>query len=416
MAHTPEAPPTLSDAPAEQPFDGVILLLAGALMTLGFVMVYSASVTIAGAELDLRRWWNTPLRQSIFALAGFGAMLFAAHCDYRWLAWTRRGTGWRAGTLYVLAALALVAMLLIGTETLGAQRSIAVLRQPFTLSFQPAEAAKVALVIWLAALLTRLQAPQSDRPGAPPRLHNFRHGFLPAILSAGLLIGLTGIEDFGTAALMGAVTLALLFLAGARWRHILATGLLGVAGGGILLAMEPYRLQRLFTFFSTAPDPQGDGYQVDQSMLAIGSGGWFGRGLGAGVQKYGYLPQQNNDFILATVCEELGIIGGLAVITLFVLLLWRGWRLARRAPDGFGRLLASGLTLLLCLQAAFNVGVVTNSVPTKGISLPFVSAGGSGVLFLGLAAGLLAAVGRPRSAAGDQPAARRHPHVVSCET
>ncbi|MGD8453105.1 MAG: putative peptidoglycan glycosyltransferase FtsW [Phycisphaerae bacterium] len=416
MADTRAASPTLPDQPAALPFDPVILLVAGALMTLGCVMVYSASVTVAGAELDWRRWWNTPWRQSVFALLGFGAMLFAAHCDYRWLSWTRRRDGWRAAVLYVLAALLLVAMLVVGTETLGAQRSIVVFRHPFPLSFQPAEPAKVILVIWLAALLARLQTPQGDRLNAPPRLHNLRRGFLPAVLSAGLLIGLTGVEDFGTAALMGTVTLALLFLAGARWWHMLSMGLLGLAGGVILLVKDSYRLQRLMTFFSEAPDPRGEGYQVDQSMLAIGSGGWFGRGLGAGVQKYGYLPQQNNDFILATVCEELGAIGGLVVIALFLVLLWRGWRLARRAPDTFGRLLAGGLTLLLCLQAAFNVGVVTNSVPTKGISLPFVSAGGSGVLFLGLAAGLLAAVGRPRAEPKQNPTARRRTHVVSQQT
>ena len=148
-------------------------------------------------------------------------------------------------------------------------------------------------------------------------------------------------------------------------------------------------------FLPEAPDPQGAGYQIDQALIAIGSGGWCGRGLGAGVQKL-YLPQANNDFILAIICEELGIVGGLTIVGLFVLLLWRGWWIARQAPDRFGQLLALGLTLTITLQAAFNVAVVTDSVPTKGISLPFVSTGGSGVMFLGLAAGLLAAVGGQR--------------------
>jgi len=370
---------------AERRYDSVILLLVGGLMVLGAVMVYSASVTVHGPALDWRQWWNTPLRQSVFAVVGLLAMLYVAHLDYRLWAWERRGEGWWSGALFALAALLLVVMLIpgVGASRLGAQRSIVVLRRPFTLSFQPAELAKVVLVIWLAALLTR--------PGCNVRA--LRNGYLPAVLSGGLLVGLTGIEDYGTAALMGVVLLGVLWLAGARWQHLAGTVLAGAAGGAGLLLLKPYRLPRLLAFVSGDADPSAEGYQVAQSLIAIGSGGWWGRGLGAGVQKYGYLPQDNNDFIFAIVCEELGIVGGMAVIAVFLLLLWRGWGIAWRAGDPFGRLLAAGITLLLCLQAAFNVGVVTNSVPTKGISLPFVSAGGSGVLFLGMAAGLLAAVG-----------------------
>jgi cell division protein FtsW len=165
----------------------------------------------------------------------------------------------------------------------------------------------------------------------------------------------------------------------------------------VLVLVKQHRIDRIQSFFSKAPDMSGAGYQINQALLAIGSGGWFGRGLGAGVQKYGYLPQDNNDFILAIICEELGVVGGIVVVALFLTLLWRGWRISVNAPDNFGRLLALGLTLTICIQAAMNIGVVTKSIPTKGISLPFVSAGGSGVVFLGLAAGLLAAVGRRRT-------------------
>jgi len=400
MAAPPQAAsveqPARSSAATARPYDSVVLLLAGALMTLGVVMVYSASVTVTGAELDWRRWWNTPLRQSVFALAGFVGMLFAAHCDHRWLVWERRGGYWRAGTLYLLALALLGAVLVVGREALGAQRALVVLRSPFTLSFQPSELAKVVLVIWLAALLSRFGTPDFGRAGGPPRIRSFLRGFVPAITSAGVLIALTGIEDFGTAALMGVVAMAMLVLGGARWLHLLGAGALGLLGGAGLLLLKPHRVQRVLTFLSEAPDPQGAGYQVDQSLLALGSGGWWGRGLGAGVQKHGYLPQQDNDFILATIGEELGTAGCLVVVLLFLLLLWRGGRLARLAPDRFGRTLATGLTALICLQAAFNIAVVTNSVPTKGISLPFVSAGGSGVVFLGLAAGLLASIGRAR--------------------
>jgi len=418
-------------------YDPVVVFVAGALMAIGVAMVYSASVTVEGAEFDLRQWWNSPLRQCVFAFAGFLVMLVAAHVDYRMFAWERRRDGWRAGLLALLALALLVAVFVpgIGRQAQGARRAIVVLSSPIALSFQPAEVAKVVLVIWLAALLTRPGTGSATTPrpardarrhpygAGPPRpvgararrggwrdwltrgsgvnlapgaVRDFLTGFLPAVLSAGLLIGLTGIEDFGTAALMGAVMLVMLLAAGARWSHLGLSGLAAALAGAALVLMKRHRIERITSFFADNPDPAGAAYQINQAILAIGSGGWWGLGLGNGVQKYGYLPQDNNDFILAIVCEELGVVGSLAIAGLFLVLLWRGWRIAAAAPDRFGRLLALGLTLTLCLQAAFNIAVVTHSVPTKGISLPFVSAGGSGVVFLGLAAGLLAAVGRAR--------------------
>lgn len=369
---------------ARASIDTIVLLLVGSLMTLGAAMVYSASASVQAGGLDLARWWETPLRQVVFALAGFLTMLLVAHLPHRLFQWERPGDGWWAGTLLAAAALLLVAMLVpgVGVSRLGAQRAIVLMTSPISLSFQPTEVAKVVLPVWLAALLTR--------PECDPR--SLAGGFLPAMLSGGLLIGLTAIEDYGTAALMGLVLLSMLYLAGARWTHLLSACGIGLLGGVGFLLLKPYRVQRLLTFFSEAPDPASEGYQVTQSLIAIGSGGWFGRGLGAGVQKFGYLPQDNNDFIFAIVCEELGVAGGMAVVALFLALLLRGWAVWRRAPDAYGRLLAAGITLTITLQAAFNIAVVTDCVPTKGISLPFVSAGGSGVVFLGAAAGLLAAI------------------------
>lgn len=366
-------------------FDELIVLLVGLLMALGVAMVYSASADPEGPPLTLSRWWASPIRQGVFALAGFLAMLFVARLDYRIWQWQRPGDGWWAGGLYTLAVVLLICLFLpgVGAHWLGATRAIVIMRSPFVLSFQPSELAKIALVVWLAALISR--------PGFD--LRRFRGGFVPVVAGGGLLIGLVGIEDFGTAALMGAVLVAMLVVARARWLHLILLGASGLAAGAGLVAMKPYRLERIVAFLSGHADSEGSGYQVLQSMLAIGSGGWFGRGLGAGVRKYGYLPQDNNDFIFAIVCEELGVIGGLVVVALFVLLLVRGWMIARRARGPFGQLLALGIVLTICLQAAFNVAVVTAAVPTKGISLPFVSAGGSGVLFLGAAAGMLASVG-----------------------
>lgn len=404
-------------ATVERLYDSAVIFVAGALMALGVAMVYSASVSVDGPAFNWHEWWNSPLKQCVFAFVGFLAMLVAAHVDYRILAWQRPGAGWRAGLLLALALALLIGVFIpgIGHESLGARRAIVLWRGPPAIQFQPAELAKVILVIWLSALLTRPTrvggqdayptrraahpASLGDRGQAPPgHVRHFRTGFLPVVLSGGALVGLTGIEDYGTAALLGVVMLVLLVVGGARWTHIGLLGLVAAVAGTALVIVKPHRVERIRTFLAEAPDPAGAGYQVNQALLAIGSGGWTGRGLGAGLQKYGYLPQDNNDFILAIICEELGVIGGMVVVALFLVLLWRGWQIARHAPDPFGRLLATGLSLTICLQAAMNIGVVTNSIPTKGISLPFVSAGGSGVVFLGLAAGLLAAVGRTHAA------------------
>lgn len=364
--------------------DPVIVLIVGLLMSIGVVMVYSASVRLETPALPWPQWWNSPLRQGVFSLVGFVVLIVVARVDHRIWAWQRPGDSTWSGTMLVLA-IALLALVLvpgIGQTGNGARRALGI-PGAGGLSFQPSELAKVALCIWLAAFLTR---PQFDvRAGAL--------GFFAALASAGALIGLTGIEDFGTAALLGVVTLGVLFVANARLRYLAVTVVMGAAAGAVLLLSKSYRRERLMAFFSEKSDPSAEGYQVTQALIAITSGGWLGRGLGEGIQKYGYLPQDNNDFIFAIVCEELGIVGGLIVVALFLALLLRGWWIVRHADGAFDRLLAAGVTLTLCSQAAINLAVVTELVPTKGISLPFVSSGGSGVIFLGCAAGLLASVG-----------------------
>lgn len=364
-------------------FDRLIILLAGLLMMLGTVMVYSATATVDQRAFDFEDILGGRIRQAVFAVLGFLVMVFAAQIDCRIWRWERPGDGWWAGSLYVAAVLLLAALFLpgIGDERMGATRAM---RIPGGLSFQPSEYAKVALVIWTAAVLCQ---PRRD-------LRDFFGGYCYVLGTGGLLVALVGIEDFGTAALMGVVLVAMLFVSGAVWWHLLLTFIAGAAAGGGLIWLKPYRFQRLLTWYSEQPDPEGAGYQILQSQMAIASGGWWGRGLGAGVRKYGYLPQDNNDFIFAIVCEEIGVVGGLAVVLVFLLLLLRGGWIAIRSSSPFCRLIAVGVTMTICLQAAFNLAVVTNLVPTKGISLPFVSAGGSGVLFLGLAAGMLASTAR----------------------
>lgn len=395
VTHRSDDPGVARVAVGEDRADPWVILIASALMAFGVAMVFSAAVDVRDAPIGQRSWLNTPLRQGAYAAVAFLAMLVGAGFDSTfWRGHGRRNWVVPAGVV-ALAVLLLVAVLIpgVGSSRLGARRALFIASGPLSVSFQPSEFAKIALVLGLASLVTR--------PGFD--LRQFRSGFVPAVALTGVLVGLTGIEDFGTAALMGAVGAVLLVAAGARWLHVCGVGVMGLAAGALLIVTKPYRLVRLASFFSGAPDPEREGYQVNQAMIAIGSGGWWGRGLGNGIQKYGYIPHDDNDFIFAVICEELGIVGGFAVIAAFVALLVRGWVIAERCQDRFGRLLALGLTLMICLQAAFNIGVVTHSVPTKGISLPFVSAGGSGVVFLSLGAGLIAAVGRRREALAPGP-------------
>ncbi|RMF82903.1 MAG: FtsW/RodA/SpoVE family cell cycle protein, partial [Planctomycetota bacterium] len=203
--------------------DRLVVFLVGALMMLGVVMVYSASASVLDPAFDWRAWWRSPLRQCVFALVGFLAMLCFARLDYRIWSWRRAGEGVWSGALFALAVALLIAMLApgVGESVKGARRALVVLHAPIRLSFQPAEFAKLALVVWIAALLTR--------PGADVR--SFRSTFLPAMLSAGVLIVLTGLEDFGTAALLGLVTFAMLYIAGAGWVQLGGTALAGAAAG-----------------------------------------------------------------------------------------------------------------------------------------------------------------------------------------
>ncbi len=362
--------------------DPVVILVVGLLMTLGAAMAYSASVRVDDPPFDLRGSWSGPLRQSVYAAVGFAAMLIAASVNQRIVAWREPGQAWRPWSVYVLTVALLAAVFVpgVGVSGGGALRSIALI--PGRLTFQPSEVAKIALVAWLAAIL------------AAPTVDIRRFATFVAVASGGGgLVLLVAFEDYGTGALLGIVTILLLYAGGARWSHLALLGGAALAAGAVLLFAKWYRVMRILNWWSGDADPLDGGYQSRQALLGIGAGGWWGRGLGGGVQKYGYLPQAHNDFVLATLCEELGVIGGLGVVALFLVLLGRGWWIAAHAPERFDRLLAMGLTLIITLQAAFNIGVATAALPPKGISLPFVSAGGSGVVFMGCAAGLLAAVG-----------------------
>jgi len=351
------------------------------LMGVGAVMVFSAGANLS-YELDLSRFYDFPgLRQIMFFPIAVVVLLSASCIDYHWLrlrqAWWKSPVVWLLAIAVVLLALVLVPQ--FGTEINQARRWLRISIGPASVSFQPSELAKWTMVFVLAALCTRI--------GSDIRQYWTR--FLPLCLLIGLVCGLIVIEDFGTAAFIALMSFMILFVAGVRWWHVLTLVPVGFVGFVAALFQSPHRLKRLEAFLY--PERLGDtvAYQANQSLVAIGSGGLWGKGLGEGVCKYGHLPEDTTDFIFAIVGEELGLLGTVAVIALFILFLCMGLAVVLRCKDRFGRLLASGIVLTIGVQAALNIGVVTVVLPTKGIPLPFISAGGTSMLLSAAAVGVL---------------------------
>jgi cell division protein FtsW len=350
-----------------------------ALVSVGVVMVYSASAIVAADR------FHDPLfflkKQLFWALLGLGCLWGAMMLDYR-----------RLDRLVVpLLALSLVLLVLVlvppfGQEINGTRRWL----RGGPISFQPVELAKFSLVLYLASFLTRRQEV----------ITSFSQGLLPALLVAGSMAGLTILQpDLGNSLALVILTLALVYLAGARVTHMLAVGAAALPAVAALVIMKPYRWRRMVAFVNPWDDPQGAGFQIIQSFLALGSGGWLGLGLGESKQKLFYLPEPYTDFIFAIIGEELGLAGAALVLGLFAVLIWRGLRIGLRAPDPFGRYLALGLSLMLATQTLVNVGVVTGALPTKGLPLPFISFGGSALLMTMFSAGVLLNISQHAGAA-----------------
>lgn len=339
------------------------------LLGLGVVMVYSASAVMAHEERGDSLYYLK--RHVLFALLGLTAAYGVLLVDYR-----RLQPLARLGVL--LAAVALIVVLIPG---LG--RQVGGARRWFRLgefSVQPAELAKLAVIIYLADLLAR----------KGKAVTSFRHGFLPGLLIVAVVVALVLAQpDLGTAFLIAAVSLVLFIGAGVPWRQMGAVMLPAVPAFLALLVAMPYRRRRLMAFADPWRDPQGTSFQIVQSMLAIGSGGAWGVGLGQSHQKLFYLPHAHTDFVFAVITEELGLVGGLAVLGLFAAFVWLGMRIAALADDAFGRLLSIGLVAMIGLEAAINLGVVTALLPTKGLPLPFVSYGGSSLVMKMVAVALL---------------------------
>lgn len=334
----------------------------------GVVMVYSASAVMAAKENGNQ--FHYVIKQGVWVAVGFVVMLLAMQFNYQQLKSRRIVYG-----LLVLCTLGLMSVFAFSSIN-GAHRWI---KLP-GFSLQPSEVSKLALIIFLAYFLEKRAGEEGD----------FWRTFLPCGIVTGGLAALIVVEpDFGTAMMLALIFTVVIFTAGARVLHLAmaAAPALVVAVG--LLIFVPWRLQRLITFLDPWADQQGAGFQVVQSLIAIGSGGTNGLGFAQGKQKMLFLPFAHSDFIFAVVAEELGLVGALAVVAVFALFLWRGVRTALLAPDRFGMLLSLGIVTSIVAQALFNISVVLSLVPTKGIPLPFISYGGSSLLPTLAAVGIL---------------------------
>lgn len=366
-----------------------IIIVSSVLMAIGLVMVTSATAPLDRSAIGDNIWQSVYARQAVFVV--LAVMVMALVARYGSLFWD--SNFWRLRlppALFLLVLVGLVGALFLGS-TGRHNTSARWLRfglAGFSLGIQPSELAKPAVVIFIAWLVAVRRC--------DPR--SFLRFFLPACAALGLMVALVGVEDLGTALSVAVVGALMLVVVGSRYSHLLLAGVIGAALLVGLLLAAPYRMTRVTSFLDVWGQSQGAGYQPVQSLAAIASGDWLGTGLGAGIQKFGYLPESHSDFIFATICEEAGIIGGWAVIALFCWMLWLGWQTIRRAGTPFEQLIAFGIVVTLGAQAVMNIAVVTVVTPTTGISLPFVSAGGSGLLTFGFTIGLLANVARRASA------------------
>jgi cell division protein FtsW len=355
------------------PPDFILFVTALALLGIGLVMVFSSSAVTAGVKYDDPYFFFK--KQLLWVVIGLVAMIVVMKINYLRL---------RELSLPLMVA-AIVCLILVitplGMETKGSSRW---LNLGFA-GFAPSEMAKVAMVMFLA----RTMDVNLDK------MKSFKSGVGPYILLVALVCGLIMVQpDLGTAFAIAGTAFFMMIAAGARMWHM---GIMGLAGGvvvGALIKIEPYRMQRWTAFLDPWKYASDEGFQTIQSLYALGSGGLFGLGLGRSRQKFFYLPEQHTDFIFAILGEELGFMGAALVIGLFLLFAWRGFKTAIYAPDTFGSLLAAGLTLMIVFQAAINIGVVSGVLPVTGITLPFISYGGSSLAFTMVAVGLLLNISR----------------------
>ena len=356
------------------PIDFTLIITILLLLSIGLIMLLSASSPSALSESG--NSYSYFSKQLIFAILGIIAMMIISKIDYGFYQKFYKHAWW--------IALILLALVLVAGRTInGAKRWIYFTE---TLSIQPSELVKMLMIIFYAGILVKNR----------DELNKYGTGFLKHVIMLAPIIGLLLLEPhFSASIVIIGICSIMMIIAGCKFWHFLATGMaVGVPAIVALVAFSPYRLQRVITFLDPWKDATGDGWQVIQSLYAIGSGGLFGAGLGESKQKFLYIPEPHNDFIFSILGEELGFIGCAVVLILFAIFIWRGVLIAMKAPDMFGSLLAIGITALVGIQVIINVAVVTSSMPATGMPLPFFSYGGTALFILLCEMGVLLNISR----------------------
>ncbi len=349
--------------------DKILFFTAGLLTIFGLVMVYSASSVVASSKHGASSYFF--VRQLMYACLGFIFLTVLMNVDYH--IWQKpKAIGW----MLVLCITSLGFVLTQGAVN-GSHRW---LRLGSVVSIQPSEIAKLVVLVFLAAFLQKYE----NEINQPVRR------LLPLAAVIGLVAGLIAVEpDLGQAICICLITAVLLYIAGLSWKYFAGAGLLSIPAFYFLVVQEPYRLERIRAFLNPFHDPLGSGWQISQSLIAVGSGGISGLGLGASKQKLFFLPEASSDFIFAVIGEELGLIATVLVAFAFLVFFFRGMRIVLRSSDRFGFYLGLGITLMVVLQGFINISMVLAMMPTKGIALPFISQGGSSLLLNLLATGVL---------------------------
>ena len=355
----------------KQSIDYFALILTLIIITFGIVMVYSATYYLAASK---EMYDNDGMyffkRQIIGAAIGFAFMLFLMFFDYHRLKKLRY-------LLFIVAIAFLAAVLIpgVGRNINGSTRWIYIAG----FSIQPSEIAKLALIVFMAYIISENR---NNAGGYLP----FKKGTLPCLLLVGICCVLIIKQpNFSAVICLCVLMLIMLIVGGAPKKHIVPLSIGGIAAGVIVMFAQSYRANRVETFLDPWSDPSDSGYQIVQSLYAIGGGGLFGRGIGNSMQKLLYLPFGESDFIFSIIVEELGLVGGATLLILYLLLALRGVKIAMKAPDMFGTMLAVGIVSIISIQVLINVAVVTNSIPATGVSLPFVSYGSSSlIIFMGM--------------------------------
>ncbi|PRX31116.1 cell division protein FtsW [Orenia metallireducens] len=355
--------------------DFIIFFVVVTLLCIGVVMVFSSTSISSSQKYDDSFYFLK--RQLMWSIVGIGVMIFFMRFDYhQYIKWAPK---------ILLGSIALLILVLIpgiGKSVKGSSRWIDLGPLP---PLQVSEIAKVSMVIYMSRFLALKNK----------EVKNFWKGLVPALFILGIVFALILMEpDLGTAVTIGGTVFVMLLASGARWGHLIGLGSLSIPAVFYMIITAPYRLKRLLSFLDPWKDPLGSGFHIIQSLYALGSGGLFGLGLGRSRQKFFYLPEPGTDFIFSVLGEELGFVGTSTVILLYFVFAWRGLQIALQAEDLFGCLISVGITTMITLQAMVNLAVVSGSMPVTGITLPFISYGGSSLVFMLAGVGILLNVSR----------------------